>query len=135
MNVTDVTGPCNAVQYGLIMLTCGSQTMEYRHDRKPVRRNAELQLAQFRYWKTNSEPSSGFLQTSRQRTLVNIVCVVYRWCRRRVARGTGVDERRRTHPYGSHSRQLQVPMQRHNVAGMPLVNMSMFGAPLFDPFG
>lgn len=54
---------------------------------------------------------------------------------RRVVRGSGGDERRRTHPYGSHSRQLQVPMQRHNVAGMPLVNMPMFGAPLFEPFG
>jgi len=30
--LTDVTGPCNAMQYGLIMLTCGSQKMEYRHD-------------------------------------------------------------------------------------------------------
>jgi len=30
MNATDVTGPCAAVQYGLIMLTCGSQKMEFR---------------------------------------------------------------------------------------------------------
>jgi len=68
-------------------------------------------------------------------TAPHIVRVAYRCCSRRVARGAVGDERRRTHPYGSHSRQLQVPMQRHNVAGMPLINMSMFGAPSFDPFG
>jgi len=42
MNATDMTGPCVAVQYGLIMLMCGSQKMEFRHDGKPIRRNAEL---------------------------------------------------------------------------------------------
>jgi len=43
MNATDVTGPCAAVQHGLIMLMCGSQKMEFRHDGKPIRPNAELQ--------------------------------------------------------------------------------------------
>jgi len=66
-------------------------------------------------------------------------CYVYcrwRWCRRRVVRVAG-DERHRPHPYVSHSRQLQVPQQRpqHMVAGMPLVNMSVFGSPLFAPLG
>jgi len=42
MNATDETGPCTAVQYGLIMLTCGSRKMEYRHDRKLILQNAEL---------------------------------------------------------------------------------------------
>jgi len=42
MNASDVTGPCTAVQYGLIMLTCGSRKMGFRHHRKPMRRNAEL---------------------------------------------------------------------------------------------
>jgi len=35
MNATDVIGPCVAVQHGLIMLTCGSQKMEFRRDGKP----------------------------------------------------------------------------------------------------
>jgi len=34
MNATDVTGPCAAVQYGLIMLLCGSRKMSFRHDEK-----------------------------------------------------------------------------------------------------
>jgi len=55
-------------------------------------------------------------------------------CRRRVVR-VGGDERRRAHPYVNHSRQLQVPMRQHAVAGMPLVNMSVFGSPLFAPVG
>ena len=29
---TDVTWPCTAVHYGLIVLTCGSRKMEFRHD-------------------------------------------------------------------------------------------------------
>jgi len=58
MNATDVTEPCAMVQYGLMM--CGSQKMEFRHNRKPIGWNAELRKVQFRYWKT--EPSEGFLQ-------------------------------------------------------------------------
>lgn len=53
---------------------------------------------------------------------------------RRVVRGGG-DERRRAHPYVSQSRQLQVPMRQHNLGGMPLVNMSVFGSPLLAPVG
>jgi len=34
MNATDVTCSCATVQYMLIMLTCGSQKMEFRHDGK-----------------------------------------------------------------------------------------------------
>jgi len=36
-NATDVTGPCAAVQYELIMPMCGSQKMEFRHDGKTNR--------------------------------------------------------------------------------------------------
>ena len=43
MNVTVVTGPYAAVQYGLIMLMCGSRKMEFSHDGKLIGRNTELQ--------------------------------------------------------------------------------------------
>jgi len=46
MNGTDVTGPCIAVQYGLIMFTCGSRKMEFWHDGKPIEWNAELRMVQ-----------------------------------------------------------------------------------------
>ena len=49
MNTTDTTGPCAAVQYELIMLMCGSREMELRHDGKPIRWNAELQMVWFSY--------------------------------------------------------------------------------------
>jgi len=61
MDATDVTGPCTTVQYGLIMLTCGSRKMEFRHDGKPIGRNAEYWTA--RLLKTVTEPFDGFLQT------------------------------------------------------------------------
>ena len=60
----DVTEPCATVQYGLIMLTCGSQKMELRRERKPIGWNAELQMVPFGYLKT--EPSDSFLQTPNQ---------------------------------------------------------------------
>jgi len=68
MNATDVTGPYAAVQYGLIMLACGSRKMEFRHDGKPIGWNDELQTAwsssvRFSYWKT--KPSDGFPKTPR----------------------------------------------------------------------
>jgi len=44
---TEVTGPCATVQYGLIMLTCGCQKMESRHDGKPISGNAELRTVRF----------------------------------------------------------------------------------------
>jgi len=51
MNATDVTGPCTAVQYGLIMLACGRQKMEFRPDGKPIWWNPELQMVQLlKYW-------------------------------------------------------------------------------------
>jgi len=37
-----MTGPCTAVQYGIIMLTYGSQEMKFRHDGKPIQWNTEL---------------------------------------------------------------------------------------------
>jgi len=66
MNGTDVTGPCAAEQYGLIMLTCGSQKIEFRQDFKLMGRTAELRIIQFGYWKT--EPSNGFPQTPNSHT-------------------------------------------------------------------
>jgi len=59
MNATDVTGPCTAVQYGLIMLTGGSRKMESRHDGKPIRRNAELRTVPL----LETEPSDSLPQT------------------------------------------------------------------------
>ena len=47
MNATDLTAPCALVQYGLIMLMCGSQKMEFRHDGKLIGRNAELRTVWF----------------------------------------------------------------------------------------
>jgi len=47
MNATDMTGPCAAVQYKLIILTCGSRKMEFQHSGKPIRRNAELRMVRF----------------------------------------------------------------------------------------
>jgi len=47
MNVADVTGPCAAAQYKLIMLICGSRKMEFRHDGKLIVRNAELRMVRF----------------------------------------------------------------------------------------
>jgi len=64
--------------------------------------------------------------------VIGVTCCC--WYRRRVVRGGG-DERRRAHPYVSQSRQLQVPMRQHNLGGMPLVNMSVFGSPLLAPVG
>jgi len=43
MNATDVTGPCAAVHYGLI----GGRKMEFQHEGKPIRWNAELQMVHF----------------------------------------------------------------------------------------
>jgi len=63
MKATDVTGPCTAMKYGLIMLTCGSGKMEFQHDRKPIGWNTELRAVRFGYWKTKTEPSDGFPQT------------------------------------------------------------------------
>jgi len=51
MNATDVTWSCVAVHYGLIMLMSSSRKMEFRHDGKPIGRNAELRTVQFGYWK------------------------------------------------------------------------------------
>jgi len=48
MKDTDVTGPRTAMQYGLIMLTCGSGKMEFEHDGKPIGWNAELRAVRFR---------------------------------------------------------------------------------------
>ena len=61
MKATDVTGPCSAVQYGLIMLTSGSGKMEFWHDGKPIGWNAKLRTVRFGYQKTKTEPSDGFL--------------------------------------------------------------------------
>jgi len=57
MSGTDVT---TALQYGLIMLACGSWKMEFRHDRKPVGQNAELRAVWFGYWNTKTEPFDDF---------------------------------------------------------------------------
>jgi len=65
VNATDVTGPCTKVQYGLIVLTCGSRKTEFRHDGKlmaVIGRNAELWTVRFGHWKTETEPSDGFPQ-------------------------------------------------------------------------
>ena len=64
MNAIDVTGPCAAAQDGLIMPACGSRKMEFRHDGEPIGRNAELWMVRFGYWKTETEPSDGFPQTT-----------------------------------------------------------------------
>jgi len=61
MNVTDVTGPCVAVQYGLIMLTCCSRKME--SDTTENQLDGTLNYGQFSYWKTETDPSNGFPQT------------------------------------------------------------------------
>jgi len=66
MNGTDVTGPCAALKYGIIVLTCGSQKEEFRHDGKPIGRNIELWAVWFGYWKTETEPSDGLPQTTSQ---------------------------------------------------------------------
>jgi len=50
MNANDVTGPCTALQYGLIMLKCGSRKMEFRHDGKQS--DGTLNYGRFGYWKT-----------------------------------------------------------------------------------
>ena len=51
MNATDVTGPCAAVQHGLIMLMCGSQKMELQHDGKPIWiADGLVQLVENRNW-------------------------------------------------------------------------------------
>jgi len=42
MNGTHVTGPCTAVQYRLITLTCGRRKMEFRNDGKPIGQNDKL---------------------------------------------------------------------------------------------
>jgi len=61
INAANVTGPCTAVQYGLIMLTCSSRKLDLQHDRKQIGWNTELRTVRFGYWKT--EPSDGFPQT------------------------------------------------------------------------
>jgi len=66
MNATDVTWSCVAVHYGLIMLMSSSRKMEFRHDGKPIGRNAELRTVQFGYWKTETEPFDGFPPTLRK---------------------------------------------------------------------
>ena len=62
-NATDVTGPSTTVQYGLIVLImCGSQKMEFPHDRTPIERYVELRMVQFDYWRTRTKPSNGCLR-------------------------------------------------------------------------
>jgi len=61
MNATDVTWPCAAVQYGLIMLTCGSWKRGFRHDGN--RWDRTLNYERFGYRKTKTEPCDGFPQT------------------------------------------------------------------------
>ena len=70
MNATDVTGPCAAAQYRLIMLTCGSRKLEFRHDEKPIGWNAELWTVRFGYPKTETKPSDGFQQISSKYAVV-----------------------------------------------------------------
>ena len=85
MNGTDVTGPCAAVQNGLIMMMCGSQKMEFLHDRKPIGQNAELWTVWFGYWKTKTEQSHGFLQTLHVHTYLTTF-IIYIYTAQRPAR-------------------------------------------------
>jgi len=38
--------------------------MNFRHDGKPIGRNAKLRRVRFAYWKTETEPSDSFPQTA-----------------------------------------------------------------------
>ena len=61
-NTTDVTGPSTTVQYGLIVLImCGSQKMEFPHDRTPIEQCAKLRTDQIGCWRTRTELSNGCL--------------------------------------------------------------------------
>jgi len=52
-------------QYRLIIFMCGSWKMELWHDGKPTRRNPELRMFQFGYWKTKTRRSGSFPHSPR----------------------------------------------------------------------
>jgi len=52
MNAIDVTGPCAAVQYRLIMLMCGSRRWNSDTTEKPIGRKAELRTVRLLWNRT-----------------------------------------------------------------------------------